>query len=66
MREVFKPSAGLRNNFKIQGHTDSSSNLNSVTVRIYVFLEKSLPLSRPVTSAIKWGNESQIAQLLLE
>lgn len=57
MREAHEPSAGLRN---IPGFKARQTQVQILTLllSIPVFLEKSLPLTRPVSLAIIGGNES--------
>lgn len=54
MREAPKPSAGLRNNLGFRARQTQVQILTWLLI-IYVLLEKSLLLSRPVSLAINWG-----------
>lgn len=53
MREVLSPTGGLGGNLGFRARQTQPD----LVLHIYVCLEKSL-LSRPVSLAINWGNES--------
>lgn len=53
-REVPEPSARLRNNLGFRARQTQVQILTLLLLRIYVFLENELPLSRPVSLAVNW------------